>query len=101
MSSERRMPDWASGDENGRLAEWAGVGRHKLARAPRGAQGGTSMPQRSYDPACLDLAEFFLEGPEGLKGPHDIDRARRLAQRIQNAIDAFLYDEAADAEETE
>jgi hypothetical protein len=59
------------------------------------------MPPHRYDPACLDLAEFFLERPEGLKGPHDIDRARRLAQRIQDAIDAFLEDEAADAEETE
>jgi hypothetical protein len=44
MSSERRMPDWASGDEHGRLAEWAGEGRHKLAHAPRGAQKGPAMP---------------------------------------------------------
>ena len=93
------MPSWADGDEEGRLAEWAGVGRHKLAQAPRGAQGGPSMPQRGYDPACLDLAELFLERPEALKGAIDIDRARRLAQRIQDAIEAFLEDEADDARE--
>lgn len=39
------MPDWTAGDEDGRLAEWAGVGRHKLAQAPRAGQGGTSLPR--------------------------------------------------------
>jgi len=39
------MPSWADGDEEGRLAEWAGVGRHKLAQAPRGAQCGASLPR--------------------------------------------------------
>jgi hypothetical protein len=42
------MPSWASGDENGRLAEWAGVGRHRLARAPKAPQPGASLPQGDH-----------------------------------------------------
>jgi hypothetical protein len=51
------------------------------------------------DPACLDLADQVLERAEGLKGAVDIARAQRLAQRIQDVINAFLEDEADDAEE--
>jgi hypothetical protein len=37
-------PDWQTGDENGRLAEWAGVGRHKLAHhQPKAPQPGPSL----------------------------------------------------------
>jgi predicted secreted protein len=59
------------------------------------------MPPHSYDPACLDLAEQVLERPDRVKSAIDSARARRLAQRIQDAIEAFLEDEAADAEEME
>ena len=54
---------------------------------------------RGYDPACLDLAEHFLEDAAGLKDAIAAGCARRLAQRIQDTIEAFLEDEAEDAKE--
>ena len=59
------------------------------------------MPPHSYDPACLDLAEYVLERPDRAQERHrQSPGARRLPNAIQDAIDAFLEDEAADAEET-
>lgn len=56
-------------------------------------QQGDIMSGTSYDPAALELAEYFLERPDRLGSQVDADRARRLAQRIQSTVDDFLEEE--------
>ena len=42
----------------------------------------------SFDPACLDLAEYFL-----IETPQPNEKiAERLAQRIQDVIEDFMQD---------
>jgi hypothetical protein len=48
------------------------------------------MPTKTYDPACFDLAETFLQDVPNLWTK---DRAHRLAIEIQEAVEIFIADE--------
>jgi hypothetical protein len=48
------------------------------------------MAVKTYDPACADLAEHFLQDDPQLWGPA---RVKALALKIQQAVEDFIADE--------
>jgi hypothetical protein len=50
-------------------------------------------PRLSYDPQCEELARHFLDDSDRSEAEIDID-APKLAQQIQDAVEAFFISRA-------